>query len=142
LLGILYCAGVKANAQQVNSSERVITKAEAQGVSAAVEDSPIALPKTQEETALPDAPSAVLQQQSDQTNSNSPSSSGVNPDAEAPLNEGGQTKRILFIIPNFRAVSTDQHLPAQTGKEKFITATLDGVDYSSFIFVGIQAGIA
>jgi hypothetical protein len=120
----------------------VITKAEAQGVSATVEDSPIAVPKTQEETALPDAPSAGLQQQSDQTNSNSTSSVRVNPNAETPLNEGGQTKRILFIIPNFRAVSSDQRLPPQTVKEKFTTATLDSVDYSSFILVAIQAGIA
>jgi hypothetical protein len=142
LLGILYCAEVQANAQQVNSSERVITKAEAQGVSATVEDSPIAVPKAQEETALPDAPSAVLQQQSDPTNSSPPSISGVNPNAERPLNKAKQTKRILFLIPNFRAVITDQHLPSQTVKEKFTTATLDSVDYSSFIFVGIQAGIA
>jgi hypothetical protein len=101
----------------------------------------MAAPKTQEEAALPDAPSASLQQQSDPTNSNSTSSARVNPNAETPLNEGGQTKRILFLIPNFRAVSTDKHLPAQTVKEKFITATFDSVDYSSFIFVAIQAGI-
>jgi len=34
-----------------------------------------------------------------------------------------QTRRILGIIPNFRAVSTDQKLPAQSVKEKFATAT-------------------
>jgi hypothetical protein len=56
LLGILYCAGAKANAQQVKAPESVITKAGAQGVSATVEDSTIAVPKTQEEAALPDDP--------------------------------------------------------------------------------------
>jgi hypothetical protein len=42
-----------------------------------------------------------------------------------------QTKRILGIIPNFRAVSSDVHLPPQTVKEKFVTATQDSFDYSA-----------
>jgi hypothetical protein len=33
-------------------------------------------------------------------------------------------------------------LPPQTVKEKFETETLDSVDYSSFIFVAVQSGIA
>ena len=45
-------------------------------------------------------------------------------------------------MPNFRAVSADQQLPPQTVKEKFKTAMLDSLDYSSFIFVAAQAGIA
>ena len=63
------------------------------------------------------------------------------PDGD-PLAQGRQTKRILFVVPNFRAVSADQQLPPQTVKEKFKTAALDSLDYSSFIFVGAQAGIA
>ena len=59
-----------------------------------------------------------------------------------PLAEGRQTKRILYVIPNFRAVSADEHLPPQSVKEKFKTAMLDSVDYSSFIFVAGQAGVA
>ncbi len=55
---------------------------------------------------------------------------------------GQQTKRILYIVPNFRSVSADQKLPAQTVKDKFKTGALDSFDYSSFIFVGIQAGLA
>jgi hypothetical protein len=47
---------------------------------------------------------------------------------------GQQTKRILGIIPNFRAVSTDEELPPETVKDKFIGATEDSFDYSS-IFV-------
>jgi hypothetical protein len=62
--------------------------------------------------------------------------------AEDPLAHGRQTKRILYIVPNFRAVSADQHLPPQTVREKFKTAMLDSVDYSSLIFVGGQAGVA
>ena len=45
-----------------------------------------------------------------------------------------QTKRILGILPNFRSVSTDEHLPPMTVKEKFLTATDDSFDYSS-IFI-------
>ena len=55
---------------------------------------------------------------------------------------GRQTKRILYIIPNFRAVSVDEKLPPQTVKDKLTTGVLDSVDYSSFIFVAIQAGVA
>lgn len=53
-----------------------------------------------------------------------------------------QTKRILWIIPNYRAVSTMTHLPPLTVKEKFWLATQDSFDYSSFIFTGMLAGIA
>jgi hypothetical protein len=56
--------------------------------------------------------------------------------------EGKQTKRILWIVPNFRAVNAGAKLPPQSVKEKFKTGALDSFDYSSFIFVGIQAGIA
>jgi hypothetical protein len=56
--------------------------------------------------------------------------------------QGRQTKRILYIVPNFRSVSADQKLPPQSAKEKFTTTALDSVDYSSFIFVGLQAGLA
>ena len=73
------------------------------------------------------------------------------PDAPAPQQtaaptdnstEGKQTKRILGIIPNFRAVSANTKLPAQSTKEKFIGATEDSFDYSAFIFVGILAGVS
>ncbi|WP_245818035.1 hypothetical protein [Granulicella rosea] len=45
----------------------------------------------------------------------------------------GQTKRILGIVPNFRAVSADEHPPKQTVREKFVTATQDSFDYSSVL---------
>jgi hypothetical protein len=54
--------------------------------------------------------------------------------------EGQQTKRILGIFPNFRAVSANVHLPPQPVKEKFLTATQDSFDYSSFFLPGIVAG--
>jgi len=48
-----------------------------------------------------------------------------------------QTNRILEIIPNFRAISTDEKLPPQSVKEKFLTCTEDSFDYSS-IFVPVM----
>jgi hypothetical protein len=56
--------------------------------------------------------------------------------------EGQQTKRILGIIPNFRAVSTDEKLPRETVKEKFMDATQDSFDYSSILIPAIIAGEA
>jgi hypothetical protein len=53
---------------------------------------------------------------------------------------GGQTKRILGIIPNFRAVNADQKLPPQSVKEKFLTATDDSFDYSSIFIPAALAG--
>ncbi len=58
----------------------------------------------------------------------------------SPPNEGQQTKRILGIFPNFRAVSANVHLPPQTVREKFITATQDSFDYSSIFIPAIVAG--
>lgn len=56
--------------------------------------------------------------------------------------EGKQTKRILWVMPNFRSVSTNQKLPPQSVKDKFKGATEDSFDYSAFIFDGALAGIA
>lgn len=52
-----------------------------------------------------------------------------------------QTSRIFGIIPNFRAVSTTDHLPAQTVREKFITATQDSFDYSALFVPTVLAGV-
>jgi hypothetical protein len=55
---------------------------------------------------------------------------------------GTQTKRILWIVPNFRSVSANTILPPQSFKEKFWLATQESFDYSAFIYEGIVAGIA
>jgi hypothetical protein len=67
------------------------------------------------------------------------------PNAPAPQNASGddrapQTKRILGIVPNFRAISTDEKLPAQSVKEKFVTASEDSFDYSSIFIPALLAG--
>jgi hypothetical protein len=88
---------------------------------------------------IPDAPTPSPGPEGQQSSSNAASSSG-SAGAASP-EEGRQTKRILYIVPNFRAVSVGAKLPPQSAKEKFKTGALDSFDYSSFIFAGIQAGI-
>lgn len=53
-----------------------------------------------------------------------------------------QTKRILGIIPNFRSVSTDEKIPPQSAKEKFITTSQDSFDYSSIVIPAMLAGVS
>jgi hypothetical protein len=53
---------------------------------------------------------------------------------------GKQPKRILGIIPNYRAVSANTQLPPLTFKGGLWLATQDTFDYSNFIFVGALAG--
>jgi hypothetical protein len=86
---------------------------------------------------LPDAPEA----EDTQITAANGSSGQIAP-AGAGEAEGQQTKRILWIVPNFRAVSAGTRLPKQSVKDKFETAALDSFDYSSFVFAGIQAGIS
>ena len=91
--------------------------ASAQQISA-LDPAPVALPAD----TLPEAPTQTEPQGADA--------------------EGQQTKRILGVIPNFRAVSAGTTLPPQTVHEKFKTGLQDSFDYFSFIFAGAQAGIA
>jgi len=44
------------------------------------------------------------------------------------------------VVPNFAAVDANTELPPLTAKGKFILATQDSGDYSSFIWTGIIAG--
>jgi hypothetical protein len=90
--------------------------------------------------SLPDDPGAGAPQQVQAAAGIAPAAS-TTPAADS-LSEGRQTKRILYVIPNFRAVSADEHLPPQSVKEKFKTASLDSLDYSSFTFVAAQAAVA
>ncbi len=81
-------------------------------------------------TDLPDAPQAAQTQTTTDAVPQGPNDTG-----------GRQTKRILFIIPNFRSVSVDAKLPPLSPKTKFKLTLQDSFDYSSFIYVGITAGI-
>ena len=53
-----------------------------------------------------------------------------------------QPKRILGIMPNFRAVSAGAMPPPPTPKQAFVIATRNSFDYSSFAFVGITSLLA
>jgi hypothetical protein len=65
------------------------------------------------------------------------------PDAPQPVSaEGNQSKRILWVIPNYRAVSADVQLPPLSFKSKFVLASQDSFDYSSLAFAGFMAGIS
>jgi hypothetical protein len=52
-----------------------------------------------------------------------------------------QPKRILYIIPNYRAVSADAVVPPLDAHGKFHLMVEDSFDYSTFISVGLLAGI-
>jgi hypothetical protein len=56
--------------------------------------------------------------------------------------EAKQSKRILWIFPNYRAVSTNTQLPRLSLREKFWLATQDSFDYSSFVSSGIISGVS
>jgi hypothetical protein len=97
-------------------------------------------------------------------NSDGSAPGGVLPDAPAPQNPPGQTekdpnttnrradksvsagqqqpKRILGIMPNYRAVSAGAIPPPPTAKEAFILAGQNTFDYSSFVFVALTSLIA
>ena len=64
------------------------------------------------------------------------------PAEEAPKkqgSEGQQTKRMLWVVPNFAAVSANTQLPPLSTRDKFVLATKDSFDYSSFVWTGILA---
>ena len=75
---------------------------------------------------MPDAPAPAVN-----------SASQPNPDEQY----GKQPKRILWIIPNYRAVSANTKLPPMDFKGEMWLATQDTFDYSDVIFVAALAGI-
>lgn len=115
------------------------------------------------DSAMPDAPSAVLEAQQQAGQAQQPPMPSNVPDhnahqieqdttptqytAKGPFNpaNGGQpkqTKRILGIVPNFRAVSADTQLPSQSVREKFISTAQQSFDYSSIVFSMLLAADA
>jgi len=84
---------------------------------------------------LPDSPQA-LQSTTPQATPASPS-----PAVPAPASKT-QPKRILGIMPNYRAVSAGAAAPPPTAKESFKLATNNSFDYSAFVFTGLTSLIA
>jgi len=95
--------------------------------------------------ALPQQPQADSTAQDPpqpKTACNDPKGDSPQPKIQPDDQTGQQTKRILWIIPNFRSVSANTYLPPQHFKEKFWMATQDSFDYSAFIYTGLLAGAA
>jgi hypothetical protein len=94
--------------------------------------------------ALPDdsAQGAGLLPDAPQAQASSTASAQQTPPAADAASGPKQTKRILFIIPNFRSVSADEKLPPTTTKEKFKITMQDSFDYSAFAEVAILSGVS
>jgi hypothetical protein len=86
--------------------------------------------------AEPQAPAAQTQP----SGISAPTPQGSSAQSEPDDSPAKQTKRILGIVPNFRAVSTDEKLPPQSLKDKFMSATDDSFDYSSIFLPAFIAG--
>jgi hypothetical protein len=122
---------VSVRAQESSGTQQQLEETneqrEPEGISLPRQDSQELRTTTDEKSSLPDAPTPDI-------NRTSPGNSNDQ--------DGKQPKRILYIIPNYRAVSADTHLPPMSFKEKTWLATEDTFDYSDFIFVGALAGIS
>jgi hypothetical protein len=90
-------------------------------------------------TPAPDAAPQATTAAPQSSSSNQPASQSQPAQSTQGDLTGQQTKRILGIIPNFRAVSTDEKLPPETVKDKFMSATQDSFDYSSIFFPAVIA---
>jgi hypothetical protein len=99
----------------------------------------LAMPAIAQET--PSSPPTSTTDSSSTTSSTSTLPDNPNPNSGTDMT-GKQTKRILYVIPNFRSVSVDVILPPQSPKEKVMLMLQDSFDYSTFIYVGGLAGAA
>jgi hypothetical protein len=97
---------------------------------AAQEDAPLSPPTP---TAQPAPP--ATQSQTD------PTPGSVKAPGSVPVSKQ-QPKRILGIMPNYRAVSAGEIPAPPTPKQAFIIATRNSFDYSSFVFVGMTSAFA
>ena len=70
------------------------------------------------------------------------SQGGTAPAAQSTAASKQQPKRILGVMPNYRAVSAGAIPPPPTPKQAFKIATQNTFDYSSFVFVGITSLMA
>ena len=69
------------------------------------------------------------------------STSGGAAQSSVPISKQ-QPKRILGVMPNYRAVSAGAIPPPPTPKEAFKIASQNSFDYSAFVFVGITSMLA
>jgi hypothetical protein len=89
------------------------------------------VPSNPAPTPLPDRPTVAMPDQA-------PDGQNKKDNSQAQ-----QTKRMLWVIPNFGAVNANTQLPPMSTREKFVLAAQDSVvDYSSYTWAGILAGQA
>jgi hypothetical protein len=104
-------------------------------------------PATMAAINLPDAPEPqnAQSQRQEQKDEQQPSQSTTTPSGtETPSVRKPlpQPKRILGLMPNYRAVSAGELPPPPTSRQAFKIATQNSFDYSSFIFVGLTSLLA
>lgn len=99
---------------------------------------------------LPDSPGSTLvtmQSQGDaadkaeQSGQPSGTQASAQRDSAELADQKKQPKRILWVIPNYRAVSSDVKVPPLAPHEKFKLMVDDTFDYSAFLYVGFVAGL-
>jgi hypothetical protein len=102
-----------------------------------------------QQTQLQSPPSATQTSSATPSPAAAQSSSPQLPNAPAPANPNAtvakprqQPKRILGVMPNYRAVSAGAIPPPPTPKEAFKVATENSFDYSAFVFVGVTSLLA
>ena len=106
---------------------------------------------------LPDAPqSQSSAQQAQDKGANAPSASSTQPGSESAdkkptaqdeaskaksgdNSEPEQSKRLMWVVPNFGAVTANSQVPPMSTREKFTLARNDSFDYSAFVWTGILA---
>ena len=113
--------------------------------------SPTASPTLAAAVGLPQAPipqtpasgtSSSRQPQSVPNPAQSPAQSTSPAQPPAKQAPPPQPKRILGIMPNYRAVSAGVIPPPPKPREAFMVATRNSFDYSAFVFVGITSLLA
>jgi hypothetical protein len=96
-----------------------------------------------QQTGQPQAQSTPTQsttQKPSDTSSTLPSAPA--PQQNTPPKPPPQPKRILGIMPNYRAVSAGVKAPPPTPRVLFKVATENSFDYSAFVFVGVTSLLA
>ena len=130
----LFCMAIVLAAtlgtSSVQAQEPTNTREQSQG--GAQWDHVSLLTQAQQPSATPDGQSSVPDAPTPETKPADPN----NPSDQY----GKQPKRILWIIPNYRAVSANTNLPPLSFKSELWLATQDTFDYSDFIFVGGARG--
>jgi hypothetical protein len=91
---------------------------------------PVALQQSPKQTQNASTPPAHTAGTAPKTQSHKP---------EKQPSEKQQTKRMLWVVPNFAAVSANTQLPPLTTRGKFDLALHDSMDYSGFTWTAIVA---